>query len=322
MLDYPSISVVLAAYNAKAYIRNAIEGVLAQTLSDFELLIVDDGSTDGTDKLCDEYAKNDARIRIFHEQHRGVTHARQVAICHARGKYIIRIDADDKTAPYMLEEMLYAAEEANADMLICNYWELSTKGCVSITQQPSGLSPATVANDLLEGRLFGALWNKMFRTSCIKKNNIHFHQGLDLREDIVFVLDTLPYIERIAYLPKAFYTYDRHANANSLSNTYLTENRHYYEQEILWHKAALDCPLINSDNKRRFMSGLLNYAYITLSGKFYSAEEWTAVFQPCYEMFREVGASYKRRMVLWALKGHFSSASLLRRVIALFRGTS
>ena len=321
MKNAPELSVVLAVYNAKAFIRNAIEGVLAQTFSDFELLIVDDGSSDGTGEICDEYAKHDACIRVFHEQHLGVAHARQIAIDNAIGKYILHIDADDHTSPTMLEEMWRAAEDADADLLICDYKECIDNEVTLISQCPTSLHPAAVADDLLERRLFGALWNKLFRASCVKESNIKFHQDLDLREDIVFVLDMLPHIEHITYLPQAFYTYDRRANANSLSNTYIAENRHYYEQEILWHKAALDCPLISVGNRQHVLECLLNDAYITLSGTFFSAEEWMEIFTPSKELFKEINTSYKQRMVNWALSGCYPSASWLRRMIAHIRGT-
>ena len=88
------ISVILAAYNARAFICKAIEGILAQTFCDFELLIVDDGSTDGTDEICDEYASRDPRIRVFHEQHKGVAYTRQLALSHAQGEYLLYIDDD------------------------------------------------------------------------------------------------------------------------------------------------------------------------------------------------------------------------------------
>lgn len=314
------VSVIVAAYNAEAYLRQCLEGILNQTFRNYEVLLVDDGSTDATASICDEYAKRDERIRVLHEQHQGVTISRQVAFSHAHGKYLLRIDADDQTAPMMLEEMVQTIEATDADLLICDYLELLAEGTTYKQQCPSALTPAAIANDLLECRLFGALWNKLIKSSCVKDNAIRLHEDLDLREDIVFLLDLLPSIGKIAYLPRAFYTYDRKANANSLSNTYLQETRHYYDQEILWYKAALDCPLIYNENRQRFESSLLNYAYITLSGKFFSISEWMAMFKPYMETFRKTDKSYKRGMVIWALEGHFSTASLLRRMIAHFRG--
>lgn len=322
MNSVPIISVIVSVYNAETFMHRAVDGLLAQTLSDYEVLIIDDGSTDGTGEVCDDYARKDPRIRVFHEQHQGVTHARQLAIDQARGKYFIRIDADDQIYPEMLEDMYQALEEADADMLICDYKEISNNGLIYRKQKPTALTPTAVANDLLERRLFGALWNKMFKTSCLKDKSIRIHENLDLREDIVFVLDMLPHIENIVYMPQAYYLYDKGMNANSLSNTYLTENRHYYDQEVLWLKAALDCPLINIGIRKRFIGSLLNYAYVTLSGKFYSAEEWMTMFTPCINLFKEVENTYKRKIVMWALDGHYKTASLIRSCIARIRKTT
>ena len=159
----------------------------------------------------------------------------------------------------------------------------------------------------------------MIRRTCIFNSDTRFRQGLDVREDIIFLLDLLPHIEHIAYLPKALYIYNKYANTHSLSNTYLTESRHYYEQEILWHQAALDSPLINEENKRKMVNSLLNDAYITLSGKYFSAEEWKRLFVPYTETFNRLEKSYKQRMVAMSLNGHFLLASFFRRMIVLVR---
>lgn len=316
----PAISVIVAAYNAGKFMRSIVDDILDQTFSDFEVLMIDDGSTDNTGPICDDYARRDPRIRVFHEPHHGVTHARQVAIEHAKGNYMIRIDTDDRLEQVAFERMYQTIVATNADLLICDYREVTASGTIYKEQKPSALTPNAIANDLLEGQLFGALWNKMFKMSCIKNKEICFHQNLDLREDIVFVLDVLPHIRHIAYHPKAYYLYDKRANINSLSNTYLAEDKHYYDQEVLWYSAALDCSLISVSNRRRLVNNLLNYAYITLTGKFYTSAEWNELFAPHAKLFEEAKKSYKQKIVHQALNGHFRTASLLRRIIASLRG--
>lgn len=312
----PRFSVIIALYNAEFYIINCIKGLLEQSLQDWELLLIDDGSTDGTARICDELAKKDVRIRVFHEQHQGVSHARQVGINNVRGEYTIHVDVDDAVSPTMLDEMYQAAKNTNADMLICDYTELNGDGSIYHSQKPSDLTKENVANGLIEGKLYGALWNKLIRTVVFRDNQIRFHKELKMREDMFFLLDVLPYVERIAYLPKAFYTYNRTNNRDSLSNTYLREDRNYFEQEILWHIKALSNSLISHKQRSRLRNSLLNDAYITLKGDIYTKEGWNNVFAPFQQEILSADKSYKSFLVNWALNGHYLSASVLRRVLA------
>ncbi len=316
----PSVSIIIAVYNAEMYISSGIEGVLRQTFSDFEVIIVNDGSTDETRRICDEYARKDNRIRIFHEPHRGVAHARQIGITHARGYYTIHIDADDEIEPTMLEEMYLAVEEEQADLLICDYKEKNKDGVVYHQQLPTALNKKAIVNDLVDGILYGALWNKLIRTSCFQRHGIGFRENLSMREDMFFIFDIMPYIDRIAYLPKAFYIYDRTNNSNSLTNTYFKENRHYYDQEILWHQVALDNTFVEEYQKNRLQNALLNYAYITLSGNIYSKEEWNTIFSRFRTHFEKANSSYKKILVIMAINGSYRFSSIVRLLIAKAKG--
>lgn len=318
-LDGTMVSVIIAAYNAETYLCRAIDGILAQTLSDFEVLLVDDGSTDGTGTICEEYAQKDARVRVFHEQHRGVAHARQVGIENARGIYTIHVDVDDHFETTMLEEMYQNAEQEEADLLICDYWEQDKKGKEYHRQEPTALTAKDVINDMVDGKLYGALWNKFIRTSCYRDNNICFRQELTMREDLFFVFDIMPHVTRIFYLPKAFYVYDRTSNESSLSNTYLVEDRNYYDQEIKWHQVALKNEMVGNSQKKCLLQSLLNDAYITLSGSMYSKQEWLCIFSPFLHDFKAIELSYKKRLVLMALEGKYGISSLLRRLVVKFR---
>ena len=296
-------------------------GIGRQTLQNYEVLIIDDGSTDGTIAICDEYAKKDNRIKVFHEPHKGVAHARQVGIEKARGEYSIHIDADDKIESTMLEEMYHAAKGADADILICDYLEKKKDGIIYRLQKPSALTKEIVVVDLLEGTLYGALWNKLIRTSVFRDNGVGFRQELRMREDMFFIFDVLPYMDRIAYLPKAFYTYDRTNNTASLTNAYLCEDRNYYDQEIRWHEAALSSSMIVEEQKRRLRESLLNYAYITLSGYIFDKEEWMAVFAPLRVELSKTSSSYKKLLVQQAMKGLYTPASIARRLLVLIKST-
>ena len=113
----PAISVIVPVYQAEALLPQCVESVLAQTFSDWELLLIDDGSRDGSPTLCDGYAARDPRIRVFHKPNGGVSTARNLGLEQATGPYIAFLDADDAFEPAALETLWYLREKAGADSL-------------------------------------------------------------------------------------------------------------------------------------------------------------------------------------------------------------
>ena len=131
------ISVIVPVYNAASTLRKCVDSLLAQTLKDFEVLLVDDGSTDNSGALCDEYAQQNSRVKAFHKSNGGVSSARQFGIDHAQGEYTIHADPDDWVEPGMLEELYKKAKEADADMVICDFYENTYKGQRVVRQKPT-----------------------------------------------------------------------------------------------------------------------------------------------------------------------------------------
>jgi hypothetical protein len=203
--------------------------------------------------------------------------------------------------------------------LICDYREQNSEGIVYHKQEPTELTTRAVVNNLVDGKLYGALWNKLIRTSCFQRHGIGFRQNLTMREDMFFVFDMMPHVSRIAYLPRALYIYDRTRNGASLTNTYLVENRNYYEQEILWHRVVLENEMVGDVQKDRLRMEMLNYAYITLSGDIFSHKEWRNLFETFHEEFKGVPTSYKKQLVMTALEGHYRLASVVRCLITMIR---
>ena len=112
------ISIIVPVYNTEKYLRRCIDSVLAQTYQDFELLLIDDGSKDSSGAICDEYAAQDARVRVFHKENGGVSSARNVGLDNARGEWITFVDADDWIESDMLELLLRKGEETGADIVM------------------------------------------------------------------------------------------------------------------------------------------------------------------------------------------------------------
>ena len=139
-----SVSIIVPVYKAEAYLHRCVDSILAQTFTNWELLLIDDGSPDRSGAICDEYASKDARIRVFHKENGGVSSARQKGQDEARGEYTIHADHDDWVEPTMLEELYKKAKADDADMVICDYYMNDGKNQTYITQKPSNLDSNTV----------------------------------------------------------------------------------------------------------------------------------------------------------------------------------
>lgn len=212
----PKISIIVPVYKAEAYLSRCVDSLLAQTLPDFELLLVDDGSPDCSGALCDQYAERDKRVRAFHKENGGVSSARQYGLDHAHGEYVIHADPDDWVEPDMLESLYRKAKEEDADMVICDFYEeLGTKQIYK-RQQPPSLNHDTILRALLSQQIHGACWNKLVRRSCFEKYHVSFPSKIIRWEDLYVHCNLLLNPLRLTYLSKAFYHYDRYTNEESI----------------------------------------------------------------------------------------------------------
>ena len=116
------ISIIMPVYKVEEYVGKAIESIIAQTFSDWEFLIVDDGTPDKSGEICDEYAKKDSRIKVFHTENGGAPAARNYAIDRAKGKYFYFMDSDDWAEPEMLSDMYALAERDNAQLVVAGFF--------------------------------------------------------------------------------------------------------------------------------------------------------------------------------------------------------
>ncbi|MBO7281469.1 MAG: glycosyltransferase [Bacteroidaceae bacterium] len=222
MIPTPEISVIVPVYNAEAYIHRCINSLLAQTFDDFEVILVDDGSLDGSGAICDDYARKNNRVRVFHKENGGVASARQLGVDKARGEYTIHTDPDDWVEPTMLEELYYRAKTEKADMVICDFLVEENEGSIYRVQQPTNNSADVVLEELLLYRLHGSLCNKLIRRECYTLYNIAFVKGLNYCEDYLVCVKLLQKGIKVAYLNKAFYHYDQIVNSGSITRNFST----------------------------------------------------------------------------------------------------
>ena len=215
----PNISIIVPVYNAVKYLHRCVNSILNQTFIDWECILIDDGSTDESGKMCDEYSKKDSRFQVIHKKNGGVSSARQLGLETAKGTYVIHVDPDDWVEPNMLEELFKKIIEDDADMVICDFiWNLPTRISVS-SQSPSAFDCKSIMIDLFSERLHGSCCNKLVRRNFVVSNNISFPSQLSIHEDMYFFTELLLNNINVTYLNKAFYHYVIGENANSISQT-------------------------------------------------------------------------------------------------------
>ena len=244
----PLVSIIIPVYNVELYLSKCIDSILAQSFTDWECILVDDGSKDKSGSICDNYALKDNRIKVIHQNNSGVSVARQVGIDNVCGEYSIHVDPDDWIESNMLEELYNKAKSDDADMVICDYFKHEDGVQQYINQSPNLLEPIKIIEQMLTTnmypQLYGSCCNKLVRCSCFNSsdNLIRFEpEDLSLGEDVVFNCRLLmSTVHRVSYLNKAFYHYE--VRSNSLCST-LEKNIGYLikiQEEIVKDKKILD----------------------------------------------------------------------------------
>ena len=199
------VSVIMPVYNAEQHLRECLDSVLAQTLWDFEIICVDDGSTDASGEILAEYVKNDAvagrgaRFRVIRQEHSNAGAARNTGLREARGDYLLFLDSDDVFAPDMFRSLLDGIEAAHADTAICGFAKFNDGEPLPQLAQSADWrsfeSPARTVD--LFNRWPGWAWDKLFKRSFIRRLNLEF-QETAVSNDLYFTYMALAHAERIA----------------------------------------------------------------------------------------------------------------------------
>ena len=215
----PKISVIVPVYNVEKFLPRCLDSLLAQTFPDFEILLIDDGSKDRSGDICDKYALKDQRIRVFHKENGGVASARQLGVDEARGEYSIHADGDDWVEPDMLQCFYDKAKETNADIVIADYYLQINNQQIYKLQKMKSNNPIEVLKDILEDRVFGALWHKLIRHSLYKKYNVRFIPEINYCEDVLIFIQLLQKKVSVVHLSLGFYHYCND-NVASITSTF------------------------------------------------------------------------------------------------------
>lgn len=239
------ISVIVPVYNVEPYLEEAIESVMHQSYTDLEIILVDDGSTDGSGEICDRYQKKDSRIKVIHQENRGLSAARNAGLDICRGERIAFLDPDDAFCKDMLQKMSDAMIKSGADIVECNF--ASYKGVDHMDPQKIGKKEKCISSEVdrtglyrkkdallmqLDGKIAVNAWNKLYHRRIW--NRIRFREGQNY-EDVDIILPVLGEAERVYILDEPLLMY--RIRPGSITATQTFENmrdrelayRHYFE---------------------------------------------------------------------------------------------
>lgn len=279
------LSIIIPVYNEAPYLAGCLESVLSQSFNDFEIIAVDDGSTDTSLAILRQYARNDRRIKIISKENGGYGSAMNAALLNTRGTYIGIVESDDTILPQMYEELIGKAEETNADIVRCSFQQILSCGLrLEETSWYDFAGKLFKLKDVPEiCRLHPAIWAAVYKKQLIEKNNITFSQTPTASyQDVPFFADVHSAAESIYIVPKALYNHriessNRFSSTNALDERilYRFENhrraRETYSMRGIWHRVKYaemqrefitlnNCALrVNSRLRRRLYDEMHRY---------------------------------------------------------------
>lgn len=201
----PTISVIVPVYNTEPYLHRCLDSILAQTFTDFELLLIDDGSTDRSGMICDEYAAKDKRVRVFHKENDGVSSARNVGLDNARGEWVAFVDADDSMTDNALSNIIL-----ERDLILFPYFMQKANNRTLVSLEFVSSDSFEEIKQLLachiQDGIFKTVWSKLFRRKLI--GNLRFNESVKIGEDHLFLLMYLIKVRSIQIMKEPFYIYN------------------------------------------------------------------------------------------------------------------
>lgn len=233
-MSMETVSIIVPVYNAEAYLEQTVQSIQKQTHPDWELVLIDDGSTDGSGAICDRFAAEDARIAALHIRNEGVANARNVGLAAATGDFIAFCDSDDLYEPDFLQTLFEQQRASHADLCVASVYV--------DTENDSQAHPAPLTGELTEKDFraivhgwfdiyWMGLWNKLYRADIVRRGKVSFQTGLSIGEDSLFTLSYLAHARSVSCSEKPIYHYIQR-NAQSLSRRFHADHVIGYEAII------------------------------------------------------------------------------------------
>lgn len=277
-------SVIIPVYNAEATLRRCIDSLVSQQFFDYELLLINDGSADGSDAICREYAAAYPQIRYFQKENGGVSTARNLGLAQAQGEYVLFVDSDDHVAKDYFTVISEALAHEMPELLMFgyrNFGGISAEWNTGVFFENDEIEIALRISNAMRQYLFSSLWSKVFRRQIIAENGLRFDENLSIGEDQVFIFAYAMHIRSIASIPDTLYYVDI-SGEDSLSR----KRRDYLTDQLM---------AVN----RRMADALRNTEHSPQAGKIYEAAlawmSYRSVYSCCKELLKYDYTARQRR---------------------------
>ena len=238
MMKKKLVSVIVPAYNVDEYLEDCIQSLICQTYTNYEIIIIDDGSTDNTYTIVKRLTSEYKKIKSFRQKNQGVSMARNTGMQKAKGEYYVFVDADDIVVPQYIESLVLCIEKV--DMGIIGFTSAREKLATETNFNPRYDSAFNIIENILSAKKYdGYLWNKIFQSAIIDKINLKFKENIVVWEDLLFVLEYLQNCDQVAVLDNKLYYY-RYREGSAVNNSRIDKYRSKFEvmKEIKKQKFA------------------------------------------------------------------------------------
>lgn len=279
MGEIPVISIIVPIYNVEQYLRRCVDSILAQTFTDFELILVDDGSPDGCPAICDAYAQKDSRVRVIHQKNEGLSAARNAGMEISSGKYILFCDSDDYVSPNWCEALISQVRGSHDNFIFGKITPLIEgmgfpKMCTSAGKNME--FPVREFLTLHTQSKAGFAWNVLYYSDVVKRLNLHFRRDIII-EDLPFCLSYLQEMRTLTYCADAEYYYMQRDGA-TLSRKYYPDSFTKWQQKyaLLINFIKKTIPREEQFSAEQQMADFYIYFFLqSLSNTFDKRNPWT-----------------------------------------------
>ena len=268
----PQISIIIPVYNTEAYLARCVRSVLAQSFSDFEIILINDGSTDLSGEICNDFAFIDTRVRVYHKENEGVSSARNMGLDHALGDWIIFLDSDDWIDENMLNDMYNEAYSQSADIVYSDIKVFNKDNINVIHIAKYNQCKVELLNNFISST-FSTVVGMLVKKNLYLANNIHFPNGVAYCEDFYVAVRLMLFSTKIVYVSTPYYCYNRQ-NELSASVSYLP--KHY--SSVQWVYADTIDFFKNENQYDKYAK--------TLSWRLLNSEQDLVLDKTTYDKFR------------------------------------
>lgn len=214
------VSIIVPVFNAEKYLHKCIDSILAQTHTDFELLLINDGSKDNSGAICDEYAAKDNRIRVFHKENAGVSKARNLGLDNAKGEWITFVDSDDWVHEDFIKKRLALALNENADIAYCDVeYVYRTHNVYCKTAEQVEGNASTVNSWIFSRTTYSPII--LVRKFLFDKYGLRYIEGLRFGEDFNLIIKLVMYANKVTHIKEALYYYNKQNEGSAMTKLHL-----------------------------------------------------------------------------------------------------